>query len=146
MVLLTKDHHIHHGRDKGALSAAIGADTRVELQQSVFTLHQNECLALMTDGVYESIAPAELQFELCAAVQAMHQSVGCPNQIIDHLQMSQRLCEHAFSEGSYDNPSSNMQGMNEVIKKRKTHRETDKGIALDQSVESKRSPAQVINH
>ncbi|GAF55538.1 LOW QUALITY PROTEIN: serine/threonine protein kinase [Psychrobacter sp. JCM 18901] len=74
MVLLTKDHHIHHGRDKGALSAAIGADTRVELQQSVFTLHQNECLALMTDGVYESIAPAELQFELCAAVQI------CTNQ------------------------------------------------------------------
>ena len=146
MVLLTKDHHIHHGRDKGALSAAIGADTRVELQQSVFTLHQNECLALMTDGVYESIAPAELQFELCAAVQAMHQSVGCPNQIIDHLQMSQRLCEHAFSEGSYDNLSVIMLGMNDVITKSKTHRETDNGIALDQSVDSESSHAQDINH
>jgi len=146
MVLLTKDHHIHHGRDKGALSAAIGADTRVELQQSVFTLHQNECLALMTDGVYESIAPAELQFELCAAVQAMHQSVACPNQIIDHLQMSQRLCEHAFSEGSHDNLSVIMLGMNDEITKSKTHRETDNGIALDQDVDSASSHAQDINH
>ena len=146
MVLLTKDHHIHHGRDKGALSAAIGADTQVELQQFVFTLHQNECLALMTDGVYESIAPAELQFELCAAVQVMHQSVGCPNQIIDHLQISQRLCEHAFSEGSYDNLSVIMLGMNDVITKSKTHRETDNGIALDQGVDSDSSHAQDINH
>ena len=146
MVLLTKDHHIHHGRDKGALSAAIGADTRVELQQSVFTLHQNECLALMTDGVYESITPAELQFELCAAVQAMHQSVACPNQIIDHLQMSQRLCEHAFSEGSHDNLSVIMLGMNDKIIKSKTHRETDNGIALDQGVDSDSSHAQDINH
>ncbi|MEZ7502124.1 protein kinase [Psychrobacter sp. Arc29] len=146
MVLLTKDHHIHHGRDKGALSAAIGADTRVELQQSVFTLHQNECLALMTDGVYESITPAELQFELCAAVQAMHQSVACPNQIIDHLQMSQRLCEHAFSEGSYDNLSVIMLGMNDEITKTKTHRETDNAIALDQGLDSDRSHAQDINH
>ncbi|HBD03146.1 MAG TPA: serine/threonine protein kinase [Psychrobacter sp.] len=146
MVLLTKDHHIHHGRDKGALSAAIGADTRVELQQSVFTLHQNECLALMTDGVYESITPAELQFELCAAVQAMHQSVACPNQIIDHLQMSQRLCEHAFSEGSHDNLSVIMLGMNDEIIKSKTHRETDNGIALDQGVDSDSSHAQDINH
>ncbi|MGA6103082.1 protein kinase domain-containing protein [Psychrobacter pocilloporae] len=146
MVLLTKDHHIHHGRDKGALSAAIGADTRVELQQSVFTLHQNECLALMTDGVYESITPAELQFELCAAVQAMHQSVACPNQIIDHLQMSQRLCEHAFSESSHDNLSVIMLGMNDEIIKSKTHRETDNGIALDQGVDSDSSHAQDINH
>ena len=146
MVLLTKDHHIHHGRDKGALSAAIGADTRVELQQSVFTLHQNECLALMTDGVYESITPAELQFELCAAVQAMHQSVACPNQIIDHLQMSQRLCEQAFSESSHDNLSVIMLGMNDEIIKSKTHRETDNGIALDQGVDSDRSHAQDINH
>ena len=146
MVLLTKDHHIHHGRDKGALSAAIGADTRVELQQSVFTLHQNECLALMTDGVYESITPAELQFELCAAVQAMHQSVACPNQIIDHLQMSQRLCEHAFSEGSHDNLSVIMLGMNDEIIKSKTHRETDNAIALDQGLDSDRSHAQDINH
>jgi len=146
MVLLTKDHHIHHGRDKGALSAAIGADTRVELQQSVFTLHQNECLALMTDGVYESIVPAELQFELCAAVQAMHQSVGCPNQIIDHLQISQRLCEHAFSEGSHDNLSVIMLGMNDALTKSKTHRETDNGIALDQNVDSDSSHAQDINH
>jgi len=146
MMLLTKDHHIHHGRDKGALSAAIGADTRVELQQSVFTLHQNECLALMTDGVYESITPAELQFELCAAVQAMHQSVECPNQIIDHLQTSQRLCEHALSEGSHDNLSVVMLGMNDAITKIKTHRETDNGIALDQSVDGGSSHTQDINH
>ena len=145
MVLLTKDHHIHHGRDKGALSAAIGADTRVELQQSVFTLHQNECLALMTDGVYESIAPAELQFELCAAVQAMHQSVACPNQIVDHLQISQCLCEHAFSEGSHDNLSVIMLGMNDALTKTKTHRETDSAIALDQGVDSASTHAQDIN-
>jgi len=146
MVLLTKDHHIHHGRDKGALSAAIGADTRVELQQSVFTLHQNECLALMTDGVYESITPVDLQFELCAAVQAMHQSVACPNQIIDHIQISQRLCEHAFSESSHDNLSVIMLGMNDEIIKSKTHRETDNGIALDQGLDSDSSHAQDINH
>jgi protein phosphatase len=76
----------------------------------------------------------------------MHQSVGCPNQIIDHLQISQRLCEHAFSEGSYDNLSVIMLGMNDVITKSKTHRETDNGIALDQGVDSDSSHAQDINH
>lgn len=76
----------------------------------------------------------------------MHQSVGCPNQIIDHLQISQRLCEHAFSEGSHDNLSVIMLGMNDALTKSKTHRETDNGIALDQSVDSDSSHAQDINH
>ena len=110
MVLLTKDHHIHQGRDKGALSAAIGADTRVELQQSVFTLHQNEGLALMTDGVYEFITATELQFELCAAVAARHQSTGTTKP--GYPNISQSLCKQAFNEGSHDNLSVMTLSMN----------------------------------
>lgn len=67
LTVLSKDHRVHRGQDKGALAAAIGADSQMELQQSVFTLHQNECLAIMTDGVYEHIEPTELQFELCSS-------------------------------------------------------------------------------
>ncbi|MBF4489274.1 protein kinase [Psychrobacter sp. N25K4-3-2] len=129
MAVLTKDHRIHRGQDKGALSAAVGADTRIQLQQSVFTLHQNECLALMTDGVYESITASELQFELCAAASALVQSttiidqdpvdrqrsdvgIGESSGIGESLDISKSLCEQAFSEGSYDNLSMMMLGMN----------------------------------
>ncbi|MCH1782663.1 bifunctional protein-serine/threonine kinase/phosphatase [Psychrobacter glaciei] len=123
MAVLTKDHRIHRGQDKGALSAAVGADTRIQLQQSVFTLHQNECLALMTDGVYESITASELQFELCAAASALVQSTTIIDQdpvdrqrsdvgIGESLDISKSLCEQAFSEGSYDNLSMMMLGMN----------------------------------
>ena len=103
--LLSKDHRIHSGQDKGALSAAIGADVHIDLQQSVFTLYQNECLVLMTDGVYEHIDAAELQFELCTAATAISQSQATQNQAADVLGISQTLCEHALQEGSQDNLS-----------------------------------------
>ena len=131
MAVLTKDHRIHHGQDKGALSATIGADTMVNLQQSVFTLHQNECLALMTDGVYESIAAPELQFELCTAVRALCH----PNQTIDtsehssidwamnSLSVSQSICQQAFNEGSHDNLSMIMLGMNIQARHKQTFNE-----------------------
>lgn len=122
MTVLSKDHRIHQGQDKGALSAAIGADTLVELQQSVFTLHQDECLALMTDGVYESMAVSDFQFELCAAVRMLSQAMNPTDQnaidhnAIDHnsnaLNISQSLCEQAFNEGSHDNLSMLMLGIN----------------------------------
>ena len=133
MAVLTKDHRIHRGQDKGALSAAVGADTRIQLQQSVFTLHQNECLALMTDGVYESITASELQFELCAAASALVQSTtmtdrnAIDQQISDvgigigeSLDISKSLCEQAFSEGSYDNLSMMMLGMNTTVLHKQT--------------------------
>ena len=133
MAVLTKDHRIHRGQDKGALSAAVGADTRIQLQQSVFTLHQNECLALMTDGVYESITASELQFELCAAASALVQSTtmtdrnAIDQQISDvgigigeSLDISKSLCEQAFSEGSYDNLSMMMLGMNTPVLHKQT--------------------------
>lgn len=133
MAVLTKDHRIHRGQDKGALSAAVGADTRIQLQQSVFTLHQNECLALMTDGVYESITASELQFELCAAASALVQSTTMIDQstadqqisdvgigIGESLDISKSLCEQAFSEGSYDNLSMMMLGMNTPVLHKQT--------------------------
>lgn len=115
--VLSKDHRVHHGQDKGALSAAIGADTMVELQQSVFTLHQNECLALMTDGVYESIAASELQFELCSAVKALCQMLDTTDHssndgTVNSLSISQSICEQAFNEGSHDNLTMVILGMN----------------------------------
>ncbi|WP_440465168.1 protein kinase domain-containing protein [Psychrobacter sp. ASPA161_6] len=137
MAVLTKDHRIHRGQDKGALSAAVGADTRIQLQQSVFTLHQNECLALMTDGVYESITASELQFELCAAASALVQSTTMIDQdpvdqqisdvgigeslgVGESLDISKSLCEQAFSEGSYDNLSMMMLGMNTPVLHKQT--------------------------
>jgi serine/threonine protein kinase/serine/threonine protein phosphatase PrpC len=146
MVLLTKDHNIHQGRDKGALSAAVGADTHLELQQSVFTLHQNEGLALMTDGVYESITAAELQFELCTAVKIIHQSMDTRNQIANSLHISQRLCEQAFSEGSHDNLSMVMLGMNVRATKTKVHREADSSVYLEQFEDSESVNTQDITH
>ncbi|WP_227680708.1 bifunctional protein-serine/threonine kinase/phosphatase [Psychrobacter proteolyticus] len=146
MVLSTKDHNIHQGRDKGALSAAVGADTHLELQQSVFTLHQNEGLALMTDGVYESITAAELQFELCTAVKVIHQSMDTRNQIANSLHISQRLCEQAFSEGSHDNLSMVMLGMNARATKTKVHREAASSVYLEQFEDSESVNTQDITH
>lgn len=128
VTVLSEDHRIHHGQDKGALSAALGADTKVDLQQSVFTLHQNECLALMTDGVYEPIEATELQYELCQAVQQRIRDTensdnegfedhGGEEKLQGHSEesISQQICEHAYLNGSYDNLSMVMIGINEPV-------------------------------
>ena len=111
-IALSEDHRIHRGQDKGALSAAIGADQKVELQQLVFTLHQNECLAIMTDGIYEHIDEVELTFELCTAATNLFQAQTVNHKLPVGFQASQTLCEHAFSEGSHDNLSMIMLSMN----------------------------------
>tara|TARA_R110002051_G_scaffold75005_3_gene136704 strand:- start:4304 stop:6487 length:2184 start_codon:yes stop_codon:yes gene_type:complete len=116
LTVLSEDHRIHRGQDKGALSAAIGADTQVDLQQSVFTLHQNECLALMTDGVYEHIDATELQFELCTAATSMFQALATAHTLpvgfnVSQSLVSQSLCEQAFVEGSHDNLSMILLGI-----------------------------------
>ena len=111
LTVLSEDHRIHRGQDKGALSAAIGADTQVDLQQSVFTLHQNECLALMTDGVYEHIDATELQFELCTAATSMFQALATAHTLPVGFNVSQSLCEQAFVEGSHDNLSMILLGI-----------------------------------
>ncbi|MFP3354672.1 hypothetical protein R0K04_25305, partial [Pseudoalteromonas sp. SIMBA_153] len=87
------------GQDKGALAAAIGADSQMELQQSVFTLHQNECLAIMTDGVYEHIEPTELQFELCSSATDIFQLMATTHKLPLGFNTSQAVCEQAFSAG-----------------------------------------------
>ncbi|MFC6203552.1 protein kinase [Psychrobacter urativorans] len=102
LLALSQDHRVHQGLHKGALSTAMGADTQVTLQQSVFTLHQNECLAMMTDGVYEHIEPAELQFELCAAA-AILQPIVASHRLPIAPKVSQMLCEQALIQGSHDN-------------------------------------------
>ena len=117
VTVLSEDHRVHRGQDKGALAAAIGADSQVELQQSVFTLHQNECLALMTDGVYEHIDATELQFELCGSATSVFQSIASTGQLPIGLNVSQTICEQAFAEGSHDNLSMIMLSMNSMLNK-----------------------------
>ncbi len=109
LIVLSEDHRIHHGRDKGALSAALGADSRVDLQQSVFVLHQNEYLALMTDGVYEHINQVEMQFEFSAAVAHLEDTPDW-SQLIQ-WDLSRQLCQLAYDEGSNDNLTIIMMGM-----------------------------------
>lgn len=111
LTILTTDYRIHHGQDKGALSAALGADTNVELQQTVFTLHQNECLALMTDGVYESIDPIEMQFDLCTYSTEIFVTPSRPKAELLDCQISRKLCNQAFEAGSNDNLSMVLLGM-----------------------------------
>ena len=112
LTVLSKDHRVHRGQDKGALAAAIGADSQLELQQSVFTLHQNECLAIMTDGVYEHIEPTELQFELCSSATDIFQLMATTHKLPLGFNTSQAVCEQAFSAGSHDNLSMVMLSMN----------------------------------
>lgn len=114
LTVISHDHRIHHGQDKGALSAALGADTTVDLQQSVFTLHQNESLALMTDGVFEHIDATELQFELCSASTKLfdqHQFQYQHQSQHDFINISKPLCQYAFNEGSNDNLTMVTMGM-----------------------------------
>ncbi|MGE6360121.1 protein kinase domain-containing protein [Psychrobacter glacincola] len=112
LTVLSKDHRVHRGQDKGALAAAIGADSQMELQQSVFTLHQNECLAIITDGVYEHIEPTELQFELCSSATDIFQLMATTHKLPLDFNTSQAVCEQAFSAGSHDNLSMVMLSMN----------------------------------
>lgn len=114
LTVLSEDHRIHRGQDKGALSAAIGADQQIALQQLVFTLHQNECLAIMTDGIYEHIDEIELAFELRTAATNLFQAQAANHRMPAGFQASQTICEHAFSEGSHDNLSMIMLSMNAI--------------------------------
>ncbi|WP_019673366.1 protein kinase domain-containing protein [Psychrobacter lutiphocae] len=107
--VLSEDHRIHHGQDKGALSAALGADTRIDLQQSVFTMHQNEYLALMTDGVYEHLNPVDMQYEFNAATTKLENTKNW--QFIKNWDLTKKLCHQAYEEGSNDNLSIIMLGM-----------------------------------
>ena len=116
LTVLSEDHRIRRGEDKGALSAAIGADSQVDLQQSVFTLHQNECLAIMTDGIYEHIDEVELAFELCTAATNMCQALAATHKLPIGFHASQTVCEQAFTDGSHDNLSMIMLGMNAMPK------------------------------
>lgn len=100
LTVLSHDHRIHHGQDKGALSAALGADTEVDLQQSVFTLHQNECLALMTDGVYEHIDAAEMQFELCSAATLIFNPPVNSHNCLEKSLIEKSLVEESLIENS----------------------------------------------
>lgn len=128
LTVLSDDHRIHRGQDKGALSAAIGADGQLDLQQSVFTLHQNECLAVMTDGVYEHIDEVELAFELCTAATQMGQTLSVTSGSPADFCVSQTVCEQAFAEGSHDNLSMMMLSMNAMpalSKGIKTRADTD---------------------
>ncbi|MGP9689419.1 protein kinase domain-containing protein [Psychrobacter sp. AOP22-C1-C5] len=112
LTVLSDDHRIHRGEDKGALSAAIGADRQIELQQLVFTLHQDECLAIMTDGIYEHIDAIELEFELCSAATTMFQALATMHKLPAGFHASQTICKHAFTDGSHDNLSMIMLSMN----------------------------------
>lgn len=116
LTVLSADHRIHRGQDKGALSAAIGSDSQLDLQQSVFTLHQNECLAIMTDGIYEHIGEIELTFELCTAATNMCQALAVTHRLPAGFRASQTLCEHAFTEGSHDNLSMILLSMDAIPK------------------------------
>lgn len=125
LTVLSEDHRIHRGQDKGALSAAIGADTQLDLQQSVFTLHQDECLAIMTDGVYEHIDATELQFELCTAATRMFEAVAATHKLPVGFNASQTICEHAFTEGSHDNLSMMMLSMDAMSTHASRSNQTD---------------------
>lgn len=135
--VLSEDHRIHHGQDKGALSAALGADTSVDLQQTVFTLHQNEYLALMTDGVYEHLNPVDMQFEFSAAATQLENT---PNwNLLKKWDLSEQFCRHAYQEGSNDNLSIIMLGMglSSSIKLKNTRK--DKGTPSLMNIDSSMS-------
>ena len=146
LTVLSEDHRIHRGQDKGALSAAIGADTQVDLQQSVFTLHQNECLALMTDGVYEHIDATELQFELCTAATSMFQVLATAHNLPVGFNVSQTLCEQAFVEGSHDNLSMillSMKATSRQVSRAGTLHDSD---GFDGSDDNRPSPSDVTRY
>lgn len=135
--VLSEDHRIHHGQDKGALSAALGADTSVDLQQTVFTLHQNEYLALMTDGVYEHLNPVDMQFEFSAAATQLENT---PNwNLLKKWDLSEQFCRHAYQEGSNDNLTIIMLGMglSSSIKLKNTRK--DKGTPSLMNIDSSMS-------
>jgi protein phosphatase len=136
LTVLSEDHRIHRGQDKGALSAAIGADTQLDLQQSVFTLHQNECLALMTDGVYEHIDATELQFELCTAATSMFQALATAHSLPVGFNVSQTLCEQAFAEGSHDNLSMMLLSMDAMSSHASRSNQADAINSVDNSIDS----------
>jgi len=137
--VLSEDHRIHHGQDKGALSAALGADTSVDLQQTVFTLHQNEYLALMTDGVYEHLNPVDMQFEFSAAATQLENT---PNwNLLKKWDLSEQFCRHAYEEGSNDNLTIIMLGMglSSSIKLKNTRKDRDKGTSSLKNIDSSMS-------
>lgn len=103
LTVLTQDHRHHHGRDKGALSAALGADVTIELQLTEVDVLPDDVFLLMTDGVYEFIGDDEL---LLLTQSAMGKLLDVHSvSTIELQQLPETLCQVALENGSQDNVS-----------------------------------------
>lgn len=112
--VLTQDHRHHKGRDKGALSAALGADAHVNLQFLNVPIFPDDVYLIMTDGVYEHINDEEMQVLLrgllsgnllysdTKLVRDFSQNSLSQNTLND---LPDKLCRAAIENGSTDNVS-----------------------------------------
>lgn len=123
LTVLSKDHRHHKGTDKGALSAALGADALVDLHYDLLPLQAQDVYLIMTDGVYEYVDEEEMAvfirplFDIESTNLPLAQghsttptraadnsSVISP--ITSHIhQLAHKLCQAALENGSTDNLS-----------------------------------------
>ncbi len=103
LTILTQDHRHQRGRDKGALSAALGADARVELQLAEVDVMPDDVFLIMTDGIYEFINDHEL---LLLTQTALGKLLDIHRASTTELQsLPETLCQVALENGSLDNVS-----------------------------------------
>lgn len=101
--LLTQDHRQKYGRDKGALSAALGANANIELQVAEVDVLPEDVFLIMTDGVYEFINDDEI---ILFGQSALEKLLESENTSVNDLEiLPEVLCKVALENGSYDNVS-----------------------------------------
>lgn len=101
--ILTKDQRHQKGRDKGALSAALGADANVDLQLTEVDRLPEDVFLIMTDGVYEFISEEELLLVTESALGKFSTRTDLSTTALENL--PKLLCQVALESGSNDNVS-----------------------------------------
>ena len=121
----TIDHRHSKGRDKGALTSAIGAGATVDMHHQLLKLKQNDVFLILTDGVHEFVSTDEMQVMLDGLLESVayqqletglkvrSDKLPKPATAVQRLtpieqrlnDLPHKLCQASLENGSRDNVS-----------------------------------------
>ena len=121
----TIDHRHSKGRDKGALTSAIGAGATVDMHHQLLKLRQNDVFLILTDGVHEFVSTDEMQVMLDGLLESVayqqletglkvrSDKLPKPATAVQRLtpieqrlnDLPHKLCQASLENGSRDNVS-----------------------------------------
>ncbi|MDF1882254.1 bifunctional protein-serine/threonine kinase/phosphatase [Sulfurimonas sp. MAG313] len=106
MELLTQDHLLWVSEDKSYLARALGMDSQLTLDKDTFQVQEKDIFIFMTDGIYEKVSDGFIINSI-------------KNNNTDFKAASKFIGQKAYDEGSTDNLSIQIIGINTLPHKQK---------------------------